>query len=306
MISVVIPIFNEEPIVNTLLHRVVTSLEALSQPFEIICVDDGSKDESLARLKAAREKDRRVKIISLSRNFGHQQAFLAGISHAKGDYIVMMDGDLQDPPELIGKFLQASSEGGYDVVYGIRKKRKEGFFKRLAYWFFYRIFRASVSFDIPLDTGDFSMITRKALNEILSSHEQSLFLRGTRSWVGFRQTGIEYERDKRYAGEVKYTFRKLAKLAYNGIFSFSDLPVKFIFFSGVVLLVLSFVYLLYLVVSYFFLSGVPQGFSTLVTVIIVFSSVQLISLGVIGEYLLRIYDESRRRPLFIVKDMLFD
>lgn len=306
MISVVIPIFNEEPIVNTLLQRVITSLEALSQPFEIICVDDGSKDESLARLKTAREKDRRVKIISLSRNFGHQQAFLAGISHAKGDYIVMMDGDLQDPPELIGKFLQASSEGGYDVVYGIRKKRKEGFFKRLAYWFFYRIFRASVSFDIPLDTGDFSMITRKALKEILSSHEQSLFLRGTRSWVGFRQTGIEYERDKRYAGEVKYTFRKLAKLAYNGIFSFSDLPVKFIFFSGVVLLVLSFVYLLYLVVSYFFLGGVPHGFSTLITVIIVFSSVQLISLGVIGEYLLRIYDESRRRPLFIVKDILFD
>lgn len=305
MITVVIPIFNEALIIDALLTRVIDSLRELAQPYEIICVDDGSKDDSLSRLKAAREKDKRVKIISLSRNFGHQQAFLAGISHAKGDYIVMMDGDLQDPPELIHKFFQVAQEG-YEVVYGIRKKRKEGFFKRVAYWLFYRFFKASVSFNIPLDTGDFSMITGKALKEMLSSHEQSLFLRGTRSWIGFRQIGIEYERDKRYAGEVKYTFRKLAKLAYNGIFSFSDLPVKFIFFSGVVLLVLSFAYILYLAITYFFFGGVPEGFATLITVIIVFSSVQLISLGVIGEYMLRIYDESRKRPLFIAKELLLD
>lgn len=305
MISVVIPVFNEAATVNYLYDRTVAVLSSISSAFEIICVDDGSYDDTLEKLKALREGDKRLKIISLSRNFGHQQSFLAGLSHAKGDYIVMMDGDLQDPPEIIVKF-QELINVGYDIVYGVRKKRKEGFLKRTAYWLFYRFFKYSVSFYIPLDTGDFSMMTRKALQEVLRSGEQSLFLRGTRSWIGFKQIGFEYERDKRYAGEVKYTLRKLLNLAYNGIFSFSQLPVKFIFFSGVTLLVLSMFYLMYLLIAYFSFGGIPEGFTTLAILIIIFSSVQLISLGLIGEYLLRIYDESRKRPLYIVREIFLD
>lgn len=305
MLSVVIPVFNESATVDHLYARTVSVLDSLAPSFEIICVDDGSHDDTLEKLKAIREKDKRVKIISLSRNFGHQQSFLAGLHHAKGDYIVMMDGDLQDPPEIIIKF-QELINSGYDIVYGVRKKRKEGVFKRSAYWLFYRFFKYSVSFYIPLDTGDFSMMTRAVVQEMLKSSEQSLFLRGTRSWVGFKQIGYEYERDKRYAGEVKYTFIKLLNLAYNGIFSFSQLPVKFIFFSGLTLLVLSMIYLVYLLIAYFTFGGIPEGFTTLAILIIIFSSVQLISLGLIGEYLLRIYAESRNRPLYIVRQLLLD
>lgn len=305
MVSVIIPVYNEEAVVEQLYTRCIQALETMGEDFEIICVDDGSQDATLEKLVKLKQKDSRLKIISLSRNFGHQQSFLAGITHAKGECIAMMDGDLQDPPEILLKFRELLRQG-YDVAYGVRKKRKENLFKRAAYWVFYRFFKYSVPFHIPLDTGDFSMITRRALEQLLQSKEQSLFLRGTRSWIGFKQVGYEYERDKRYAGEVKYTLRKLFKLAYNGIFSFSDLPVKFIFFSGVTLLFLSIVYLVYLLFSYFVWGGVPAGFTTLIIVIIIFSSVQLISLGVIGEYLLRIYDESRKRPLYIIKELLLD
>ncbi len=305
MISVVIPVFNEAATVDHLYVRCVAVLSSLANDFEIICIDDGSKDETLQKLKALRERDKRLKIISLSRNFGHQQSFLAGLMFAKGDCIALMDGDLQDPPEEIVKMNNLLVQG-YDVVYGVRKKRKEGLFKRLAYWLFYRLFKFSVSFDIPLDTGDFCIMRKKVVEEMLKSSEQSLFLRGTRSWVGFKQVGYEYERDKRYAGEVKYTLRKLFKLAYNGIFSFSPLPVKFIFFSGVTLLVFSMIYLVYLLVTYFSSGGIPEGFTTIAILVIIFSSVQLISLGLIGEYLLRIYDESRKRPLYIVREIFLD
>jgi len=305
MISVVIPVFNEAATVDHLYTRCVAVLNSLAPDFEIICIDDGSKDETLQKLKTIRESDKRLKIISLSRNFGHQQSFLAGLTHAQGDYVVLMDGDLQDPPEEIVKMNELLHQG-YDVVYGVRKKRKEGLFKRFMYWIFYRFFKYSVSFDIPLDTGDFCIMRKKVVEEMLKSSEQSLFLRGTRSWVGFRQVGYEYERDKRYAGEVKYTFRKLFNLAYNGIFSFSQLPVKFIFFSGLILLVFSMIYLVYLLVTYFTSGGIPEGFTTLAILVIIFSSVQLISLGLIGEYLLRIYDESRKRPLYIVREIFLD
>lgn len=301
-ISVIIPIYNEEEIIPVLFERVINAMRSWTEDFEIICVNDGSKDKSLALLVESHQKDSRWKVISLSRNFGHQAAFLAGLSHAKGDLIAMIDGDLQDPPELLVHFKNKIQEG-FDVVFGVRKKRKEGFWKKLAYSVYYRILKNISQVPIPLDSGDFSMITRKVLDEMLSSQEHSLFIRGIRSWVGFRQFGYEYERDKRFGGETKYTLQKLFKLAYNGIFSFSTFPVKFLTTMGITVISIALIYSTYIIIAkLLYPESIIQGFTTLAIAIFVFSGVQLIALGLIGEYVLRIYDETRNRPLFIIRE----
>lgn len=304
LISVIIPIFNEEEVIEKLFVRCSNSMKEITEDFEIICVDDGSTDSSLERLKACHQIDKRFKIISLSRNFGHQAALLAGLSESSGDFIAMIDGDLQDPPELIKKFYDKALEG-YDVVFAVRKKRKEIVFKKFAYWLYYRLLKSVSKVNIPLDSGDFSLISRKVLNEVLRASEQSLFIRGIRSWVGFRQVGLEYARDERAAGAPKYTLRKLFLLAYNGLFSFSKFPVKLIFTLGLVVFLISIFYTFVLLYKLIFLGGIPEGFTTMILAIIGFSSVQLISLGLIGEYVLRIYDESRNKPLFIIKSKTF-
>lgn len=300
IISLVIPIYNEEVIIPTLFDRCIKALPSISENFEIIAVDDGSSDQSLALLLECHQKDSRFKVLSLSRNFGHQAAFLAGLTHARGEVVAMIDGDLQDPPELLATFY-AKIQEGYEVVYAVRKKRKERGLKRLAYWVYYRLLDAVSEVPIPHDSGDFSMISRKALNSILGTTEQSLFIRGIRSWVGFKQTGIEYDRDKRFGGEPKYTLKKLFQLAYNGIFSFSQFPIKFLTNLGVFVLISSFIYSAYTIYLRLFTDTVPQGFTTMIIAIFMLSGIQLIALGIIGEYVLRIYDESRGRPLFLVQ-----
>jgi glycosyltransferase involved in cell wall biosynthesis len=305
MISVVIPVFNEEELIDNLYARTLDSLKSITDDFEIICVDDGSSDSSLAKLIKCHEQDKRFKVLSLSRNFGHQAALLAGLSFAKGDCIAMIDGDLQDPPELLAEFYKKIEEG-YQVVYAIRKKRKEGLIKRIAYWLFYRIMGSISKVRIAFDSGDFSMITREVLDQMLKVPEQSLFLRGSRSWVGFKQTGIEYEREKRAGGSPKYNFKMLFNLAYNGIFSFSDFPIKFLWKLGFVTALLSAIYILVIFIKKIFFGTVPEGFTTLILAIIFFSGVQLICIGILGEYIVRIYDETRKKPHFIVKEKYLD
>jgi polyisoprenyl-phosphate glycosyltransferase len=301
LLSVVIPCYNEEVIIDALFERTMSAINAWTSDFEVICVNDGSKDNTLGLLIACHQKDKRFKVVSLSRNFGHQAAFLCGLSHSSGEYIAMIDGDLQDPPELLAHFYEKIQEG-YDVVYGVRRKRKEGFFKKMAYKTYYRFLGSVSSVPIPLDSGDFSMMRRVVLDNILQMSEQSLFIRGIRSWVGFRQFGYEYERDKRFGGEPKYTLAKLFELAYNGVFSFSQFPVKFLTKLGVFVIVFAILYSIFALYVKITNPEVPQGFTTLAIAIFLFSGVQLVALGMIGEYVLRIYDETRQRPLFIVKD----
>jgi glycosyltransferase involved in cell wall biosynthesis len=305
MISLVIPIFNEEELIEQLYERTLSSLRSITDDFEIICVDDGSTDSSLQKLIKCHQQDKRFKVLSLSRNFGHQAALLAGLSFAKGDCIAMIDGDLQDPPELLSEFYKKIQEG-YQVVYAVRKKRKEGPIKRLAYWLFYRIMGSISKVSIAFDSGDFSMITREVMEQILKIPEQSLFLRGSRSWVGFKQIGIQYEREKRAAGRPKYNFKMLFNLAYNGIFSFSDFPIKFLWKLGFITALLSAIYILIIFIKKIFYGTVPEGFTTLILAIIFFSGVQLICIGILGEYIVRIYDETRKKPHFIVKEKNLD
>lgn len=305
MITIVIPVYNEELIIDQLYERTIKALDAIGEPFEIVCVDDGSSDQTMEKLVAYHQQDSRFKAISLSRNFGHQPAVLAGLTHACGDYIGVMDGDLQDPPEVFKDFFEKLKEG-YDVVYAVRKKRKENLLKRSAYWLYYRILQNMSKMKLPLDSGDFSLFTRRVLDEMLKMPEHSLFLRGIRYWVGYRQTGMEYERDARSAGEPKYSFVQLLRLAYNGIFSFSDVPIKLLGRIGFLAILVSIIYALYVIFMKVMYGNVPQGFTSLILAIIFFGGIQLVGLRILGEYLHRIYDETRKRPLFIVKKSYLD
>ena len=302
-ISVVVPVFNEEENIDTLYRRCVNALTLITSRFEVVCVDDGSSDRTFDMLSRLHHQDHRLKVIALSRNFGHQPALLAGLSEARGRYIAIIDGDLQDPPEMIQKLYKRLLEG-YDVAYAIRTKRKEELYKKAFYWIFYRLLGYLSHNTIPLDSGDFCVMKRKVVQEMLHMPEQSLFLRGIRSWVGFRQIGVEIERDERLQGIPKYSFKKLVNLALNGIFSFSNLPIKFLAGLGLFVTMFSVVYAVYLLLSKFIYDTVPEGFTTLILVLFLLSGVQLVALGILGEYITRIYQESRRRPLFIIDKKL--
>ncbi len=300
-ISIIIPVYNEEAVIDELFRQTMSAMNLLDTSFEVICVDDGSQDKSLEKLLAYHRTDKRFKVVSLSRNFGHQAAVLSGLSLAKGEYIGMMDGDLQDPPEMFASFYNKLREG-FDVVYGVRKNRKEGVGKKMAYWLYYRLLNRMADTKIPLDSGDFCMVSRRVLDQMLDMPEQSLYLRGIRAWVGFPQLGLDYERAERFAGEPKYTFKELFQLAYNGIFSFSNLPVRLMRRLGYLTIIGSTLYGLKILMSYFLYQTAPPGFTTLALALIFFSGVQLISIGVLGEYVYRTYNESRKRPLFIIKE----
>jgi polyisoprenyl-phosphate glycosyltransferase len=299
-VSIVIPLFNEESTLPLLTRRLNTLADSLSFSVEFVMVDDGSKDKTAAMMTDLALNDERFHCIFLSRNYGHQLAVSAGLQRAKGSKAVMIiDGDLQDPPELITDFLNKIEEG-YDVVYAIRKKRKESFFKKLLYKSYYRLQRMVSNFDIPIDSGDFSMLSRRVVDQLNNMPEQNRYLRGMRSWVGFKQFGFAYERDSRAAGTSSYSFRKLMALAYSGIFNFSEFPVKAITGLGIFSISISLIYLAFTIFKRLFWGGVPEGFTALLFGITLFSGVQLISLGLIGEYVLRIYNEVRKRPLYII------
>ncbi len=301
LISLIFPVYNEENILPVLYERVYRIINQLEYNVEVLLVNDGSQDNSLNLMKQFHKKDTRFKVIDFSRNFGHQIAITAGIDFAEGDAVVLMDADLQDPPELLPKFLKKWQEG-YQVVYTVRKTRREPLVKRLAYSTFYRILQKISNISIPLDSGDFCLMDRSVLKIITSMPERNRFVRGLRSWVGFRQIGIEYDRDERHSGEVKYTFPKLMKLALDGIISFSYFPLQIASYAGFIVSGISFLGILVYLYKKLFIGGEPQGFPTLVILILFMGGIQLTSLGIIGEYIGRIYDEVKQRPTYVVKE----
>jgi dolichol-phosphate mannosyltransferase len=300
-ISVVLPVYNESETLDKLKARLTTVLEGrVGESFEVLFVDDGSRDGSDRIIDCFHERDPRFKAIHFSRNFGHQAALQAGLDTASGDAVVLMDADLQDPPELLEQFIDYWRQG-YDVVYAVRKKRKETFWMRVAYGIFYRTMKFISEIDVPLDAGDFCLMDRRVVSTLVSLRERNRFLRGLRSWVGFRQIGVEYERDARHAGEPKYTLRKLVRLALSGYIGFSAAPLRMATWFGLTAAVTGFLVGLWTV--YTKLAGVysPRGWTSMMAVIMFIGGVQLLMLGVIGEYLSRVYDEVRNRPLYIVR-----
>ena len=305
-LSIVTPVYNEEAGVDELITQVTEAVSSPDLHWELIVVNDGSRDNTLARLVEWHHRDPRVKVLDLSRNFGHQRALLAGLSHAKGDIIACIDGDLQDPPHLIPEMVAVLHRDTVDVVYGVRRRRKEGLAKKTAYWLAYRVMRRLMEIDLPLDSGDFAVIRRPVLDAMLKMPEQSLFLRGLRAWVGFRQKPFEYERSARFAGEAKYSWRDLFRLAYNGIYSFTTLPIRLLGTVGFLSILCSIVYTCYLLVAWLRGSPSPQGFTTLVLALMFFSGVQLVAIRIVGSYIHSIYDEVRARPPYLVRSFWTD
>jgi len=305
-VAFVVPLYNESAVYHTLIERLNKIMDSSTLSMKVIFVDDGSKDNTSELMAQTALQDDRYVCVFLSRNYGHQIALSAGLREANGeDAVMILDGDLQDPPELILEFHEYLKKG-YDVVYAVRKKRKEGFIKKAAYYFFYRIMRHMAAIHIPLDSGDFSMLSKRVVKALNDMPEESRYLRGMRSWVGFRQIGVEYERQERAAGSSKYSMRMLVRLAYNGIFNFSEYPIKFIKRMGYLSILIGLVYFSTVVIKKYFWGTVPEGFTSTVFIIIMFSGVQLIALGIIGEYVSRIFFQVKNRPLFIVRDKISD
>lgn len=299
-ISIVVPLFNEEAVFPLLMERLDAVMNSSELGIEVVLVNDGSLDTTAELMKQKSLEDIRYQSLFLSRNYGHEYAVSAGLSSARGTEAVMvMDGDLQDPPEMLFEFYKWFTQG-YDVIYAIRKSRKEHFIKNFAYKLFYRLQSRMSRISIPMDSGDFSLMSRKVVDAINSFPEESRYIRGLRAWVGFRQKGIAYERSKRAAGATKYPLNTLLKLAYNGIFNFSELPIKSITRLGAVIVCIAVCYLMYTLVMKFLFGTVPKGFTALLMTIILFSGVQLLSLGIIGEYVVRIFFQVKNRPLFII------
>lgn len=299
-LSVAIPLHNEEAGVGELLHRLGAVLDAIpGGPHEIVLVDDGSRDGTLALLEAAAKRDPRLVVVALSRNFGHQAALSAALDFVTGDVVVAMDGDLQDRPEAIPALLEKQREG-YDVVYAQRAKRKESWPLRLSYFVFYRLLASLADTKLPLDSGDFALMTRRVVDQMRAAPEHHRYLRGLRSWVGFRQTGLVVERDERFAGTTSYGPLKLLKLASDGLFSFSVVPLRAASLAGLVAILLSAAFSAFTLYAKFFLNRAPAGFTALMLFMSFFAGVQLFFLGIIGEYIGRIYQETKRRPLYVV------
>jgi glycosyltransferase involved in cell wall biosynthesis len=302
MISVVIPIYNEEKNIPLLFERLKKALENTGQPFELIYVNDGSKDQSIAVIKGLAQNHSFVKFINFSRNFGHQIAVSAGLDLCKGTEVVIIDADGQDPPELIPELYKKLNEG-YEIVYAKRKSRKgESALKLLTARWFYKILAKLTSIDIPMDTGDFRIIHRKVVDQINKMPEKQKFLRGQMAWVGFRQTFVEYDRDERMSGDTGYTFRKMFRLAMDGITSFSNFPLRVATISGFACAFIGFFLIIYTLYSRYVLKDYEPGWSSLMITIVFIGGIQLIGIGIIGEYISRIYDNIRNRPLYIVDE----
>jgi len=300
-LSVVIPIFNEEETLPALFERLSSVLVRLGEPFEVIFVNDGSRDGSERMLRDFHARDPRFKSIHFSRNFGHQTAITCGLDHSRGQAVVAMDGDLQDPPEVLPDLLARWREG-FEVVYAVRQKRKEGLLKRSAYKAFYWLLRKVSYLDIPLDSGDFSLVDRRVVDLLSSMPERNRFVRGLRTWVGFRQVGYEYAREARFAGESKYNLTKLFKLAFDGLVSYSYVPLRLVSNVGMLVSALALAYMAYLLLARLF-GGTPiEGWTSTIVIMLFLGGVQLLSLGVIGEYVGRIFEEVKQRPHYVVRE----
>lgn len=310
LISVVIPCFNEEEVFPELVRRLAAAAPSWGEPWEILFVNDGSEDATWEKIVAQHARDPRFKGINFTRNFGHQIAVSAGLGHAIGDCVVVMDADLQDPPEELARFIAKWKEG-YEVVFAVRRKRKESVLKKIAYAGFYRVLAGIANIEIPLDSGDFCVMDRKVVQALNSMPERNRFVRGLRAWAGYRQTGLEYERSSRAAGAPKYTLWKLFKLAADGIFSFSTVPLRLATWLGLLVSFAAFIGIGLVIfqkiwpVTYGRWMGTPpEGFTTTLCVILFLGGVGLICLGIIGEYLGRIYEEVKHRPQWLVRDRI--
>ena len=302
-LSVAIPVHNEESVLPELLQRLRSVLDSLPDgPHEMLFVDDGSTDRTFEMLDQAARLDSRVVALSLSRNFGHQTAITAALDHVTGDATVVMDGDLQDVPEAIPQFVQKYREG-YDVVYAQRLRRKEPLLLRICYFVFYRMMASLSDIRLPLDSGDFGLMSRQVVEQLKKMPEHHRYLRGMRSWVGFRQTGLPVERAGRHSGRSKYSLMRLLKLAFDGIFAFSIVPIRAAALFGVFVMFLSSLFVLYSLYAKIFLQKSPQGFTALIVAVTFLSGSVLFFLGVIGEYVGRIYEETKARPHYIIDRM---
>jgi len=299
-ISIVIPIYNEIENIAVLYARLVTVLEGAAVDFEIVFVDDGSKDKSVKSLDELGASDPRLIIIELARNFGHQVAITAGLDFARGRAVIVMDADLQDPPEVLPQFIAKWREG-YDVVYAIREHRKEGWLKRTSYKAFYRLLRSVSNIEIPLDAGDFCVMDRKVVDLLKSMPERSRFVRGIRSWVGFTQVGLPFERAARHSGRSKYTVGRLMLLALDGLISFSYVPLRVITVLGLSVSFLSLGLAVFFFVKKLLYGLSPPGYASIIVSIFFLAGIQLITLGVIGEYVGRIFEEAKRRPMYVLR-----
>ena len=302
--SIVIPLYNEENVIYICWNTVNKIMQKLSEKFEIILVNDGSIDKTQVIAEELCRKNSNTKLINFSRNFGHQAAISAGIQYASGKAIVIIDADLQDPPELIPEMIKKWKDG-YHVVYAKRKKRKgEGFFKKITALFFYRFLNNLTDINIPLNTGDFRLIDSRIKNELNLLPEKSRYVRGLITWLGFKQTYISYIREKRYAGKSKYPITKILKFAVDGITAFSYKPLRLATISGIFLSFLSFAYLIFIIYQRFFTTTTIKGWSSIIVINLFFNGFILIILGILGEYVGRIYEEVKMRPLYIIQNTI--
>lgn len=301
--SIIVPMYNEEEVIEITYDRLKQVMDGTEEPYELIFVNDGSHDRTVELITMICNFDPSVRLINFSRNFGHQIAISAGMDYAHGEAVVVIDADLQDPPEVILEMIAKWKEG-YEVVYGKRLKRKgETIFKKVTAKIFYRTMRIMTNVDIPVDTGDFRLIDRKVCDVLRGLKEKNRFVRGLVSWIGFRQTMVEYEREERFAGETKYPLKKMISFAVDGITSFSYKPLKIATYVGFTLSIGSFLYLIVVIFQKLFTGSTVAGWASIVAVNLLFNGIILMLLGLIGEYIGRIYDESKNRPLYIVRDV---
>jgi len=300
--SIVIPAYNEELVIEESYKRLKSVMDTTNEEYELIFVNDGSRDKTGEMLSSLCDKDKNVKMIDFSRNFGHQTAITAGMDNSSGQAVVVIDADLQDPPEVILDMIKKWKEG-YDVVYGKRAKRKgETFFKLFTAKVFYRFLKSMTSVDIPVDTGDFRLIDRKVCDELSALTEKNRYVRGLVSWVGFKQTDVTYIREERFAGETKYPLKKMIKFAMDGLTAFSYKPLKLSSLLGAVLSVSSIIWLIVSVLIKYVGNASVPGWACAISIPLFFNGLILMMLGIMGEYIGRIYDESKNRPLYIIRE----
>lgn len=301
-ISAIVPSYNEEKNVPLIYKRLTDTLSKISDKYEIIFVNDCSKDSTLSVIKQISEEDSHVKYISFSRNFGHQIAVSAGLDMCKGNAVVIIDGDLQDPPELIFEMYKKYKEG-YKVVYAKRKTREgETWFKKATAKLFYRFLAAMTSIEIPVDVGDFRLIDKVIVNHLRNMPEKSKYIRGQISWIGYKQTFVEYHRDARLYGKTNYPLKKMLRLAFDGITAFSDKPLKMASAIGIISAILSLLAIIYALISHFIFDSAVSGWTSLIISVLFIGGVQLITIGIIGEYIARINNDVRNRPLYIIEE----
>ena len=304
VLSIVVPAYNEQEVLPEFHRRTTAALEKLGLPFEIIYVNDGSRDNTMEVLRDLHTKDPRAVVVSLSRNFGKEAAMTAGFEHVRGEAMVIIDSDLQDPPELIATLVEGWREG-YDMVYARRRKRDgESFIKKLTAKYFYRVIRSVSRVQIPNDTGDFRLLSRRALDALLKLREEHRFMKGLFAWIGFKQKAVEYDRDPRFAGVTKWNYWKLWNYAIEGITSFTIAPLKVATYLGFFVALFSFLYAAYVIYKTIAFGESVAGYPSLMVVILFLGGVQLLFIGVLGEYLGRTFNEVKRRPLYFVGELL--